>query len=67
MVGSKKDNPAWMYLGLDCGRMSDEQHKLLKRTKRDSLTTDEVFEAMQNEGVFGILSGYPTLPHVWLR
>ena len=57
MVGSKKDNPAWMYLGLDCSRMSDEQHKLLKRAKRDSLTTDEVFEAMQNEGVFGILSG----------
>lgn len=57
MVGSNRDNPAWMYLGLDCSRMSDEQHKLLKRAKRDSLTTDEVYEAMQNEGVFGILSG----------
>ena len=39
------------YLGLDCSRMSDEQHKLLKRAKRDFLTTDEVFEAIQNEGV----------------
>lgn len=57
MVGSNKNNPAWMYIGLDCSRMSDEQHKLLKRAKRDSLTTDEVFAAMQNEGVFGILSG----------
>lgn len=57
MVGSNNDNPAWMYLGLDCSRMSDEQHKLLKRARRDSLTTDEVYEAMQNEGVFGILSG----------
>ena len=57
MVGNNKDNPAWMYLGLDCSRMSDEQHKLLKRARRDSLTTDEVYEAMQNEGVFGILSG----------
>lgn len=56
-VGSNDDNPAWMYLGLDCGRMSDEQHKLLKRAKRDSLSVDEVFEAMQTEGVFGILSG----------
>jgi len=56
-VGSARDNPAWMYLGLDCSRMSDEQHKLLKRAKRDSLTTDEVYAAMQNEGVFGILSG----------
>ena len=57
MVGSNKDNPAWMYLGLDCSRMSDEQHKLLKRAKHDSLSTDEVYAAMQNEGVFGILSG----------
>ena len=57
MVGSAKDNPAWMYLGLDCARMSDEQHKLLKRARRDSMTTDEVYAAMQNEGVFGILSG----------
>ncbi len=57
MVGRNKDNPAWMYLGLDCSRMSDEQHKLLKRAKRDSLSADEVYDAMQNEGVFGILSG----------
>lgn len=57
MIGSKKDNPAWMYLGLDLGRMSDEQHKLLKRAKRDSLSTDAVYEALQTEGIFGILSG----------
>lgn len=57
MVGSKKDNPAFMFLGLDCARMTDEQHKLLKRAKRDSLTIDEVYSAMQSEGVFGILSG----------
>ena len=57
MVGSNKDNPAWMYLGLDCARMSDEQHKLLKRAKQKSLSIDEVYEAMQSEGVFGILSG----------
>lgn len=57
MVGSNKDKPAWMYLGLDCSRMSDEQHKLLKRANRDCLSMDEVYDAMQNEGVFGILSG----------
>lgn len=61
MVGSNKDNPAWMYLGVDCARVSDEQRKLFKRAKRDSLSIDEVYDAMQNEGVFGILSGedYP--------
>ena len=57
MVGSKKDNPAWLYLGLDLARMSDEQHKLLKRARKNSLTTDEVYEALQAEGLFGVLSG----------
>ena len=57
MVGSKKDNPAWLYLGLDLARMSDEQHKLLRRARKNSLTTDEVYEALQAEGLFGVLSG----------
>lgn len=57
MVGSNKDNPAWMYLGLDCSRMSDEQRRLIKRANRDSLPIDKVYDAMQAEGVFGILSG----------
>ena len=57
MVGSNKDNPAWLYLGLDLARMSDEQHKLLKRARKNSLTTDEVYEALQMEGLFGVLSG----------
>ena len=57
MVGSNKNNPAWLYLGLDLARMSDEQHKLLKRARKNSLTTDEVYEALQAEGLFGVLSG----------
>ena len=57
MVGKNKDNPAWLYLGLDLARMSDEQHKLLKRARKSSLTTDEVYEALQTEGLFGVLSG----------
>ena len=57
MVGSKKNNPAWLYLGLDLDRMSDEQHKLLKRARKNSLTTNEVYEALQAEGLFGVLSG----------
>lgn len=57
MVGKNKDNPAWMYLGLDCARMSDEQHKLLKRAYKDKLSKDEVFDAMQGEGLFGVISG----------
>ena len=57
MAGSNKDNPAWMYLGLDLARMSDEQHKLLKRARKKSLSTDEVYDALQTEGLFGVLSG----------
>ena len=57
MVGSHRDNPAYMYLGLDRDRMSDEQHKLFKRARKNSLSMDEVYDAMQTEGVFGILSG----------
>ena len=57
MVGSRRDNPAWLYLGLDLGRMSDEQHKLLRRAKKNSLSTDDVYEALQTEGLFGVLSG----------
>ena len=57
MVGSKKDNPAWLYLGLDLNRMSDEQHKLLKRARNKSLSIEEVYESLQTEGLFGVLSG----------
>lgn len=56
-VGSHKDQPAWMYLGLDCNRMSDEQHKLLKRAVKESLPLEDVYCALQTGGLFGILSG----------
>lgn len=57
MVGANKDNPAWMYLGLDCNRMTDEQHNLFKRAKKHALSNDEVYDAMQFGGFFGVLSG----------
>ena len=60
MVGSKKDNPAWLYLGFDLNRMSDEQHKLLKRARNKSLSIEEVYESLQTEGLFGVLSGEDT-------
>lgn len=56
-VGTGRDNPAWLYLGLDCARMSDELHKLLKRAGKGGLTMDEVYDAMQSGGLFGVLSG----------
>ena len=56
-VGTDKNKSAWLYLGLDCSRLSDEQRKLIKSAKKKKLTLDEVYESMQQEGLFGILSG----------
>lgn len=57
LAGSHKDNPAWLYLGLDCNRLTDEQRKLFKRASRDNLSPEDVYEAMQTEGLFGVISG----------
>lgn len=57
MVGSHGDNPAFLYLGLDCSRLNDEQRKLFKKAKRTKLSLDEVYEAMSDQGLFAILSG----------
>ena len=61
MVGENKDNPAYLYLGLDCSRLTDEQHKLFKKAKKTKMKIEDVFDAMQCEGLFGIVSGndYP--------
>ena len=57
MAGSNKDNPAWLYLGLDCARLTDEQNKLMKRAVKEKLDTLEVFQAMQTDGLFAVISG----------
>ena len=61
MVGSHGDNPAFLYLGLDCSRLNDEQRKLFRKAKKTRLSLDEVYETMSNEGLFALLSGsdYP--------
>lgn len=57
MVGKNKDNPAWLYLGLDLQRMTMEKNSLFKKAKKNNLNLSEVYEAMQSEGMFGVLSG----------
>ena len=56
-VGRDGNNPAFMYLGLDMSRMNDEQKKLFKRANKNNLSVGEVFTLMQNEGLFGLISG----------
>jgi hypothetical protein len=57
LVGSHGDNPAFLYLGLDCSRLNDEQRKLFKKAKKTKLSLDEVYETMSDQGLFAILSG----------
>lgn len=56
MVEKNKDNPAWLYLGLDLQRMTMEKNSLFKKAKKNGLTPAAVYEAMQTEGMFGVLS-----------
>lgn len=57
MVGKNKNNPAWLYLGLDLGRESDERRKLLNKATANKMSDDDLHKALQTEGFFGILSG----------
>ncbi len=71
-VGKKSDQPAFLYVGLDTGRLSDELHKLLKRAKKDKLSIEKVFEGMENQGIFSLISGHEIpveeiLPEYYIR
>ena len=55
-IGKDRKNIAWLYLGLDRMRMCDEYKKLVQRAKNKKLSNEDVFNAMQTEGLFGILS-----------
>ena len=55
-VGSENKNPAWLYLGLDLARKNDEYKSLVKKAKKKNLSNEDVFNALQSEGLFGILS-----------
>lgn len=56
-VGSRRNQPAWLYLGMDLERLNDEQRKLFKKASKEKLTDDEVFDALEGEGLFAVLSG----------
>ena len=50
------NNDAWLYLGLDRARMYDEYKSLVKRARKNNISNEDVFNALQTEGLFGILS-----------
>ena len=71
-VGKNSDQPAHLYVGLDTSALSDELHKLLVRAKQKKLSATQVYEGMENQGIFALLSGkrldpVDILPEYYLR
>ena len=59
MVGKGHDQPAWLYVGIDTSRLSDELHKLLAGARRKRPGMDQACEGLESQGVFALLSGTP--------
>lgn len=61
MVGTNKDCPAWLYLGVDMDRMNNEMRQLFRMAQRKGTSSDEVYYLMHEKGLFALVSGsdYP--------
>jgi hypothetical protein len=49
-------NRAYAYVGLDIERKSSEAHKTFRRAKDKKLTTDQVYDTIQQQGIFILIS-----------
>lgn len=61
-VGTKDNQPAFLYVGLDLNCKSDLLYKLLKRAAKDELAIEKVFDALEKQGVFVLLSSEKMSP-----
>ena len=61
MVGTNRDCPAWLYLGVDMDRMNNEMRQLFRMAQRKGTSSDEVYYLMHEKGLFALVSGsdYP--------
>lgn len=50
---------AYLYLGLDLSMKNHESVKLMERATRSKMNTDKVFDAMDRQGVFALISSSP--------
>ena len=55
-------NSAYAYVGLDIERKSSEAHKTFRRAKDKKLTTDQVYDTIQQQGVFILISSRRIAP-----
>jgi transposase len=56
MIGSKEDRPAHAYLCLDLAMKHELERKLGARAEDEDMPTDEVFDEMQAQGIFMLVS-----------
>ena len=50
---------AYLYLGFDMSMKNHESVKLMERATHNRMKTDEVFEAIERQGVFALISSRP--------
>jgi hypothetical protein len=55
-------NSAYAYVGIDIERKSSEAHKTFRRAKGKKLTNDQVYDAMQKQGIFILVSSRRIAP-----
>jgi hypothetical protein len=56
MIGSKEDRPAHAYICLDLAMRHELERKLAARAEDEDLSTGEVFDEMQAQGIFMLVS-----------
>lgn len=56
MIGEKEDRPAYAYLCKDLTIKHELEKKLIERAEDDSLSGEEIFDAMQKHGLFVLIS-----------
>ncbi len=57
MVGKNRDNPAWLYIGIDLMRDGDEKKKLVRKAIQKKLSFEDICNAIEKHGLFGLISG----------
>lgn len=58
-IGSKKDHPAYAYLGYDVDRANDEVHKAIEKASENKTTVRDMHKKIKDSGLFIILATLP--------
>lgn len=56
MIGEKENRPAYAYLCKDLTMKHELEKKLVERAEDESLSGEEIFDSMQKQGIFVLIS-----------